>query len=89
MTIWSFVPFFGRMELQGYCRLALAFTIMVTEPIFRTLFAIFPHKKTVDILQQTVNKFYAIQPEPLDIPAKQEECFVTKNMTTESFVQYW
>ncbi|KAI9106247.1 Alpha/Beta hydrolase protein [Phlyctochytrium arcticum] len=83
----SHIPVLGRLGLLDYLRLFLAVTILVTEPIFRFIFAIFwPLRYIVDGIRRVLRRGRDEEKSGKEIPA--EKVFQQLN-STEQFARFW
>ncbi|KAJ3146704.1 hypothetical protein HK101_002297 [Irineochytrium annulatum] len=85
------IPILGRISILDYTRLFLAFTFLITEPLLRIAFAIFPLRYLADVIHR------ALQPPPpatkrnltsAEVEQKAEK-HVEHLTNTEDFVRFW
>ncbi|KAI8913667.1 Alpha/Beta hydrolase protein [Gorgonomyces haynaldii] len=85
-----YVPILGRLRLQDYFRLLLAFIVLLLEPLFRFVFAILPPLKwLVESARTKIPLFKPYEPTENTADAKIRESALANLSSTEDFIRFW
>ncbi|KAI9000219.1 Alpha/Beta hydrolase protein [Gaertneriomyces semiglobifer] len=90
----SYIPVLGRLQFADYARLIFAVCVLIAEPIFRFIFAIFtPLRYVVDVLRRLIvpRSFEEKieQPHEPGKPWPSHEKLMETFTSTEEFVRFW
>jgi hypothetical protein len=92
-----YIPILGRLSLQAYTRLFIAFLVLLLEPILRFVFFVFPPLKwLLESVRTRIYKFYKLDdvssPHFKTTEEKEAslhlETMVKDLSTTEDFIRY-